>query len=154
MTTTSPRPYIVRAFYEWICDNDLTPYLLVNTAYGPMEVPRNSVRDGKIVLNISPSAVRDLSLGNEVILCRARFGGRIWDIHVPIQAVEAIYAKENGQGMVFPEEPKAAGEGEAAAAAAAAPERTGPTPVAGPGDRPKDGPTKPGHKKPRLTVIK
>lgn len=104
---TSTRPYLLRAFYEWIVDNNCTPYLLVNAEMENVEVPRQFVNDGKIVLNIAPMAVRDLELGNEWVSFSARFSGTPHHIMVPISATLAIYAKENGQGMIFqPEQPQ------------------------------------------------
>ena len=101
---TSNRPYLIRALYEWIVDNDMTPHLLVDAAGDQVVVPEQFVQDGRIVLNISPDAVRDLELGNEAILFGARFGGMGMDVVVPPRAVLGIYAKENGRGMLFPEE--------------------------------------------------
>ena len=106
MTMTSSRSYIARALYEWILDNDCTPYILVDANRQGVEVPREFVRDGQIVLNVSPSAVRALVMGNDVITFDGRFGGEALTITVPIEAMMAIYARENGQGMVF----EAAGE--------------------------------------------
>ncbi len=101
---TSNRPYLIRALYEWILDNDQTPYLLINAGCDNVVVPRQFVEDGKIILNVSPQAVQDLELGNEWILFNARFSGNKFDIQVPVSAVIPIYARENGQGMIFPEE--------------------------------------------------
>lgn len=101
---TPSRPYLIRAIYEWILDNDLTPYLLVDAGAPGVEVPSGYVEDGKIVLNITPRAVEGLSLGNEEVSFRARFGGTPMDILVPINAVMAVYAQENGRGMMFTEE--------------------------------------------------
>jgi len=101
---TPSRPYLIRALYDWIVDNNLTPYLLVDAANDEVVVPEQYIQDGKIILNVSPSAVRDLNLGNESIGFNARFSGNPMDVYVPANAVLAIYAKENGQGMVFNEE--------------------------------------------------
>jgi stringent starvation protein B len=99
------RPYIMRALYEWIVDNGCTPYLLVDATLRGVEVPRQYVKDGQIVLNISPSAVIDLNIHNDFVMFNGRFGGVPTDIVVPVGAVVGIYARENGQGMVFePEE--------------------------------------------------
>lgn len=96
----------MRALYEWIVDNDCTPYLLVDATQPGVEVPKQYVKDGQIVLNVSPSAVIDLSIGNEWVSFNGRFGGTPTDILVPVMAIVGIYARENGQGMVFePEEP-------------------------------------------------
>src|SRR5690625_6988276 len=100
---TSNRPYLVRAMYEWILDNDCTPYLLVDAESRGTVVPREFVRDGQIVLNLSPSAVINLVMDNQAIQCNARFGGTPMAIHVPTGAVLGIYARENGQGMLFDE---------------------------------------------------
>jgi stringent starvation protein B len=102
---SASRPYIMRALYEWIVDNDCTPYLLVDATRPGAEVPSQYVKDGQIVLNVSPSAVIDLSIGNEWVSFNGRFGGTPTDILVPVSAIIGIYARENGQGMVFePEE--------------------------------------------------
>ena len=101
MTMTSSRSYIARALYEWILDNDCTPYILVDAHRRGVEVPLAYVNDGQIVLNISPTAVHALNIGNDHILFDGRFGGRAMTITVPIPALMAIYAQENGQGMVF-----------------------------------------------------
>ncbi|MCB1698291.1 MAG: ClpXP protease specificity-enhancing factor [Halioglobus sp.] len=98
---TPSRPYIMRALYEWIVDNDCTPYVLVDASVADVMVPQQFVKDGQIVLNISPGAVMDLNIGNEAMAFNGRFGGVATDIYVPIAAVVGIYARENGQGMVF-----------------------------------------------------
>ena len=102
----SSRPYIMRALYEWIVENGLTPYVLVEVSRPGVIVPQQFVKDNQIVLNISPDAVVDLNISNEAVVFNGRFGGVATDIFVPISAVAGIYARENGQGMVFdPEEP-------------------------------------------------
>jgi len=98
---TPLKPYLVRAIHEWILDNDRTPYLLVNAAVTGVEVPQQYVEDGRIVLNLRTEATQGLSLGNEWIEFSARFGGKPMRVMVPVHAVLAIYASENGQGMVF-----------------------------------------------------
>ena len=98
---TSSQPYLIRAIYDWILDNNLTPYLLVNAENDYAMIPREYVEDGKIVLNINPSAISDLQLGNDYIMFNARFSGKAMEVSVPIVAVLAIYARENGQGMMF-----------------------------------------------------
>lgn len=100
---TSSRPYLLRAVYEWIADNELTPQIVVDAQNDQVQVPTTYVRDGKVVLNISPTAVRGLNLGNEWVEFSARFGGRAFDVVVPVDAVLAIMARENGTGMSFPE---------------------------------------------------
>lgn len=104
MSMTSNRPYLIRAMYDWIVDNDLTPYLLVDAEYPGVEVPQEHVNGGRIVLNISPSACRGLHLENERILFTARFSGIATQMVLSPGAVLAIYAKENGRGMEFGEE--------------------------------------------------
>ena len=101
---TSKRPYLLRAINEWILDNHMTPHVLVDAATDNVAVPRQYVEDGRIVLNISPAAVRDLEIGNEQLVCGARFSGNAFTICVPILNILAIFAKENGMGIVFPEE--------------------------------------------------
>ena len=100
---TSSRPYLLRAVYEWIADNGLTPQIVVDAQHEQVRVPTAYVREGKIVLNVSPTAVRGLSLGNEWVEFSARFGGAPFDVFVPIGAVLAIMARENGTGMSFPD---------------------------------------------------
>ncbi len=101
----SNRPYLIRALYEWIVDNGWTPYVQVDADWPGAEVPQQFVQDGVIVLNISPLATRDLTLGNDEIAFRARFQGEERLVRFPPEAVLAIFAKENGQGMPFPPEP-------------------------------------------------
>ncbi len=101
---TSNRPYLIRALFDWLVDNGLTPHLLVEVSDESVVVPRQYVEDGHIVLNISPAAVRDLDLGNEWITFNTRFSGTPTDILVPTTAVLGIYARENGQGMLFPQD--------------------------------------------------
>lgn len=111
MAMTSQRPYLVRAMYDWIVDNDATPHLMVDAEADGVQVPRDYVHDGKIVLNIAVSAVQDLVMDNNAISFRARFGGRPMAVRVPVGAIVAVYAKENGQGMMFaPEAEEAAAE--------------------------------------------
>ena len=101
---TSRRPYLIRALYEWVLDNDLTPHLLVAADADGVDVPRQFVTDeGKITVNISPTAVRALSLSNELISFSARFSGQSYNVSVPPGAVLALYARENGEGMLFGE---------------------------------------------------
>ncbi len=98
---TPSRPYIMRALYEWIVDNDCTPYVLVDATLDNVIVPQQYVKDGQIVLNISPSAVIELNISNDALSFNGRFGGVASDVYVPVTAVVGIYARENGQGMVF-----------------------------------------------------
>lgn len=98
---TPLKPYLIRSIYEWIIDNDLTPHLLVNAECPGVNLPLDFIEDGRIVLNIRPQAVQGLSLGNDEIQFNARFSGKPMRINAPIQSILAIYAKENGRGMVF-----------------------------------------------------
>nr|WP_298116117.1 ClpXP protease specificity-enhancing factor [uncultured Pseudomonas sp.] len=134
----SSRPYLIRALYEWIVDNDCTPHLLVNSELTGVQVPPGFASDGQIVLNVSPSAVRHLHMDNEAVSFEGRFGGVAHSLYVPAGAVLAIYARENGQGMVFDlESPMATSEdGE--------PEEQGP---------PDDEPPRPSGR-PSLKVVK
>jgi stringent starvation protein B len=97
----SLKPYLIRAVYDWIVDNGFTPYLLVNAKAEGTRVPQAFVQDDRIVLNLRPEAVHGLSLGNDHILFNARFGGKPMQVNVPVRSVLAIYAQENGRGMVF-----------------------------------------------------
>jgi stringent starvation protein B len=99
---SSNKPYLVRAFYDWISDNDLTPYIAVDVSVYGVLVPVNYVNDGQIVLNIASSAVGTIALGVEAIEFSARFGGKLEHICVPYGAISAIYAKENGAGTSLP----------------------------------------------------
>jgi stringent starvation protein B len=101
---TSLKPHLIRAFYEWIVENQLTPYVEINSCVKGINIPLEYMKEGKIVLNISPSAVKDLSLTNQWISFYARFSGAVTLVQVPTQAVLAIYAHENGQGTAFFEE--------------------------------------------------
>lgn len=103
---SSSRPYLIRALYEWLADNNLTPYLAVDATIENVMVPTQHIQDGQIVLNIAMSAVRELDISNEAITFSARFGGVPQQVYVPVAAVLAIYAKENGQGMAFGHEPE------------------------------------------------
>ncbi|MGZ5043388.1 MAG: ClpXP protease specificity-enhancing factor [Methylobacter sp.] len=101
---TSLKPYLIRSIYEWIIDNNLTPHLLVDAEDTSAILPQDFIEDGRIVLNIRPAAIQGLSLGNEEIEFNARFSGKPMHIVTPITAVLAIYAKENGKGMIFDQE--------------------------------------------------
>lgn len=103
---TSSRPYLIRAIYEWLLDNNLTPYLLVDATVEGVVVPRQFVENGKIVLNITPHAVQGLELGDSEVCFSARFSGQAMLVSVPVAAALALYARENGRGMVFAEEPE------------------------------------------------
>ncbi|MGF1700029.1 ClpXP protease specificity-enhancing factor [Photobacterium makurazakiensis] len=103
---TPRRPYLLRAFYDWLVDNDLTPHLVVDATLPGVKVPMEFVSDGQIVLNIAPRAVGNLELGNEAVSFSARFSGRPHTVIVPLYAALAVYARENGAGTMF--EPEAA----------------------------------------------
>lgn len=99
------RPYLLRAFYEWIVDNELTPHLVVDATMNGVRVPEEFIQDGQIILNTAPHSVGNLEMGNEAVTFNARFSGRPHSIIVPIYAIQAIYARENGAGTMFePEE--------------------------------------------------
>lgn len=141
---TSNRPYLLRAIYDWISDNGLTPYVLVDAAQPGVKVPAHVVKNGQVVLNLAMRAVANLDLGNDKIAFQARFSGVSQSIVIPVAAVLALYAQENGQGMMFP-----ADENEGAAdAAVEAADGPGETPATGgDDDRPKRG-------APHLRVVK
>ena len=102
---TPRRPYMLRAFYDWLVDNELTPHLVVEATLPGVRVPEEFIQDGQIILNIAPRAVGNLELGNEAVTFSARFSGRPHSVIVPLYAVQAIYARENGAGTMFePEE--------------------------------------------------
>lgn len=103
---TPRRPYLFRAFYDWILDNELTPYIVVNTSVYGVLVPQEFVQNNQIVLNIAPQSVGQYVSNNEQIEFNARFSGVPQHIVVPMAAVEAIYARENGVGMGFEDEPQ------------------------------------------------
>ncbi len=98
------RSYLLNAAYSWVADNDMTPYLLVDAEQKNVVIPTEFVKDGQIVLNISMSAVRHLIMDKDAISFEARFSGKPMQVYVPIQAALALYAKENGEGFVFPDE--------------------------------------------------
>lgn len=101
MSMTSSRAYLLRALNEWILDNDCTPYIVVDATMERVQVPEEYVNDGQIILNITPSSVRNLIMDNEGVSFDARFNGQPHSLYAPIAAITAIYARENGQGMVF-----------------------------------------------------
>jgi len=127
---TSTRPYLLRALHEWMLDNGLTPQIVVDARSDEVQVPRQFVEDGRIVLNISPGAVRQLALGNERVEFMARFSGTPFQVSLPTDSVLAIVARENGTGMSFAAETTATDDGP-----------------------PEPGPPRPG-KGPRLKVVK
>jgi len=131
---TSNRPYLLRALYEWIGDNDMTPHVLVDATQDGVQVPKPAVKDGRVVLNIAARAVSGLDMGNRELRFKARFGGVSQQVVVPMTAILAIYAQETGQGMMLPEDGSALAE-----------DSPGDAP-----DPPEDGPKRGGH----LRVVK
>lgn len=99
------RPYLLRAFYDWIVDSECTPHIIVDATQPCVEVPQQFIEDGKIVLNIAPHAVQQFSMDNDAVAFNARFSGQPMQVYVPLYAIEGIYARENGAGTIFPEEP-------------------------------------------------
>jgi stringent starvation protein B len=134
---TSNRPYLLRAMYEWIGDNGMSPYLLVDANAPGVRVPPSTIREGKVVLNVAARAVAQLNMGNESIQFLARFGGVSQSVEIPVSAVQAIYAQETGQGMMM------------------APEADSPEPLmAGDEPDPSDNPPEPPKRGAHLRVIK
>ena len=137
---SSNRPYLLRAIYDWITDNQLTPYVLVDATAEGVRVPPQVVKNGQVVLNLAMRAVANLELGNDYIGFQARFSGVSQAIRIPVQAVLALYAQENGQGMMFPTE-----DGDTPPPAPG-PEDAGPGPSGESPDKPK--------RSPHLRVVK
>ncbi|MCL5974332.1 MAG: ClpXP protease specificity-enhancing factor [Gammaproteobacteria bacterium] len=104
MSMSSQRPYLIRAIYQWLLDNQCTPYLLVNTNHEGVVVPEQYIRDARIVLNLAPDAISGLNMDNDWVSFSARFSGKAMDLFIPVIAIQAIYGKENNEGMFFPEE--------------------------------------------------
>ena len=100
----SSKPYLLRALYEWILDNDTTPYILVDISNDDVAVPPGIANDGKVVLNLAPQAIQNLDMSNDHVSFSARFNGVAEDIFCPMSSLLAIYARENGEGMMFPPE--------------------------------------------------
>ena len=102
---TPSKPYLIRGLYEWLLDNEVTPYVLVDANAESVMIPKGIATDGKVVLNLAPSAIQGLEMSNEYLSFSARFGGVAQDVYCPMSSVLAIYARENGEGMMFqPEE--------------------------------------------------
>ena len=99
------RPYLLKAFYDWIVDSECTPHIIVDADQVGVEVPRQFVEDGKIVLNIAPKSVVQFSMDDDAVAFNARFSGQPTQVYVPLYAIEGIYARENGAGTIFPAEP-------------------------------------------------
>ncbi|KAA8999251.1 ClpXP protease specificity-enhancing factor [Affinibrenneria salicis] len=153
------RPYLLRAFYDWLLDNQLTPHLVVDVTLPGVMVPMEFARDGQIVLNVAPRAIGNLELADDSVRFNARFGGVPRQVYVPMAAVLAIYARENGAGTMFEPEPAyeselaesaepAASEG---AAAMSVVENDDPSSADAPDDEP---PPSPGRGRPSLRVVK
>ena len=142
LESPSTRPYLLRAMYEWCVDSGFTPYVAV-MADETVQVPREFVKDGQVVLNIGPDATNGLLIGNELMEFKARFAGVVREIMVPVDRVMAIYARENGQGMAFP----------AAPVTEKGPRAVSPATSEG-SDPPPEPPASPGGKRPVLTRIK
>lgn len=121
--------------HEWISDSNQTPHIVVDASVQGVQVPQQYVQGGKIILNVSHSATSMLSLGNEIVRFRARFGGATYDVSVPIAAVLGIYARETGQGMIFSES-------------------DAPPPPSGPAESQPPGPSEPKRGRPTLKVVK
>ena len=98
---TPSKPYIVRAIYDWIVDNNCTPHVLINAVADGVCVPEDYITEGQIVLNISPTAVVSLHMGNDAVSFSGRFSGKPLDVLLPVESILGIYARENGQGMIF-----------------------------------------------------
>lgn len=141
---TSNRPYLIRAIYDWITDNGMTPHLMVDAEHPSAIVPMEFADDGRIVLNVAPQAVHGFHIGNDMIRFSARFGGRPFAIELAPQAVLGLFARENGQGMLFPDEEPADRDSAAEEAAQGA--------EPGPATGDDDGRKKPSR--PNLRVIK
>ena len=160
---TPRRPYLLRAFYEWLLDNQLTPHLVVDVTLPGVNVPMEYARDGQIVLNIAPRAVGNLELSNDEVRFNARFGGVPRQVSVPLAAVLAIYARENGAGTMF--EPEAAYDEDAesfnddenvdnAGSETVMSVIDGNKPDSDDGDEPDDTPPPPRGGRPALRVVK
>ncbi len=132
---TPSRPYLLRAFYDWLLDNGMTPHLLVNAELPLVQVPQQFVRDGQIVLNIAPEAVTHFSMEADAISFSARFGGVPFQVYIPMAAVAAIHARENGMGSFFPPEPAYEAWLEAQSSPPASPDPETPRPNGRPGLR-------------------
>ena len=102
---TPSKPYLIRGLYQWLLDNQVTPYILADTSSDEVMIPRGIATDGKVVLNLSPSAIQNLEMTNDYISFSARFNGVAQDVYCPMESILAIYARENGEGMMFNSEP-------------------------------------------------
>lgn len=159
MEMTSTRPYLIRAIYDWILDNRGTPYLLVDATFDGVRVPRQAIKEGQVLLNIAPHAIDRLELGIDEVRFNARFSGVSQSIVAPVAAVLAIYAQENGQGMMFPAESSLEeGVDSSSEAAEASPEPLAAVPDVGESEMPDasdgaDAP-RPERARPSLRIVK
>lgn len=146
---SSHRPYLLRALYEWIVDNGMTPHVLVDATQPGVRVPAHAVKDGRIVLNVAERAVGGLRMDNDALRFSARFGGVSQSVLVPLPAVIAVYARETGQGMALPDDPRAAAppmaDDPAAVSEAEAP---------APDDNGPDSPSEPPKRGSHLRIVK
>ena len=146
----SRKPYLLRAMHEWISDSDCTPHLVVDAGASGVEVPRQYVREGKIILNVSWNATGNLRMGADELTFSGRFGGVAMNVRVPIDAVLAIYARETGQGMIFADD-----DAEGAPSADAAGGKPGSTDAPDGGDDPGPKPTSPADsRRAKFKVVK
>ncbi|RZA17820.1 MAG: ClpXP protease specificity-enhancing factor [Lysobacteraceae bacterium] len=146
---SSHRPYLLRALYEWVVDNGMTPHVLVDATQPGVRVPAHAVKDGRIVLNIAERAVGGLRMDNDALRFSARFGGVSQSVLVPLPAVIAVYARETGQGMALPDDQHGAA---ASMATGAATEMDAETPA--PDDGGPDGPAEPPKRGSHLRIVK
>lgn len=154
---TSHRPYLLRALYEWIADNGMTPHLLVDATRPHVQVPVHAVKDGRIVLNVAERAVAGLQMSNDVIRFSARFGGVSHAVSVPVSAVLAIYARETGQGMALPEDTLADASDETEVEIETEDGEVAPAPLSVVSDDPSDGddpPTPTPRRSGHLRIVK
>ena len=147
---SSQRPYLLRALYEWIADNGMTPHVLVDARMPGVRVPAHAVKEGRIVLNIAERAVAKLELGNDTIRFTARFAGVSQTVLVPLEAVIAVYARETGQGMAMPEEPRPSSPAQAGGVEVAQAADTLPGDEPESPDTPPEAPKRGGH----LRIVK
>ncbi len=156
MTMTSSRPYMVRALYDWIVENECTPHLLVDSHWPGVHLPDRFAEEDQVVLNISPTAIRELDMANDAISFKTRFGGIAYHVYVPVSGVMAIYARENGQGMVFEMEayPEAEPASEAPQEPVIKPVSSLKSVSSSPSDDDKNPPPPKGGSRPSLKVIK
>lgn len=151
---TSHRPYLLRALYEWIADNGMTPHLLVDATRPGVRVPPHTVQDGKVVLNIAARAVAHLDMDNDAVAFTARFGGVSHAVIVPVDAVLAIYARETGQGMALPDDGSAQAPGTDTGAPGAADAVALVPDSEAPDDTPPAGDPPPKRSGPHLRIVK